>query len=318
MAVHTLRYEHQGRVSWGVVRSGSITPIPGEFATTRDFVRAADVATLAALTGPTLDETEVRVLAPITQDAQFVCQGLNYRQHMIESGIDPDAKTFNLFFTKAPSCIAPARTDIVRPSFVTLLDYELELGLVVKRDITSGVTVTASNLLDVIAGVVIVNDVSARDIQVPQGQFYKGKSYRTFGPVGPYLCLLAPGDEPVLRSLQLTLTVNGEVRQSDNTKNLVWGPEESLTELTALQDLNAGDLIATGTPAGCALRSPSPTKQAVGSLLPEKTKWQLFIKGQLDSGRYLRDGDVLEARIRTADGSVDLGVQRNVVVPERR
>jgi 2-keto-4-pentenoate hydratase/2-oxohepta-3-ene-1,7-dioic acid hydratase in catechol pathway len=81
--------------------------------------------------------------------------------------------------------------------------------------------VTDANLHDFVAGIVIVNDYSARDVQIPQMQFYNGKSFRTFGPVGPYLCMLEPADMPALKDLQLTLTVNGEVRQRDGTRNLV-------------------------------------------------------------------------------------------------
>ena len=109
-----------------------------------------------------------------------------------------------------------------------------------------------------VAGVVVVNDYSARDIQIPQTQFYKGKSYRTFGPVGPYLCLLDRGDFAALKNLDLQLTVNGQVRQRDNTSNLIYSASETLTELSSVHDLHAGDLIATGTPAGCALSVPSP------------------------------------------------------------
>jgi 2-keto-4-pentenoate hydratase/2-oxohepta-3-ene-1,7-dioic acid hydratase in catechol pathway len=147
-------------------------------------------------------------------------------------------------------------------------------------------------------------------------QFYKGKSFRTFGPVGPYLCLLDAGSMHYLKDLQLRLTVNGQVRQSDSTANLVYGPAETLTELSSVQDLDAGDLIATGTPAGCALTIPSPAKQRIAALLPEATKWQMFLKAQESRPQYLKPGDVVEARIRSTDGVIDLGVQRNRVVEE--
>lgn len=198
-----------------------------------------------------------------------------------------------------------------------LLDYEVELGLVLKRDVTAKTTVTDANLHEFVAGLVIVNDYSARDVQIPQMQFYKGKSYRTFGPVGPFLCLLDAADVPKLKALQLTLTVNGEVRQNDSTANLVFGPAETLTELSGLQDLFAGDLIATGTPAGCALSIPSPARQRIAALLPEAIKWKVFFKVQSRRPQYLKVGDVVEARIASAGGDIDLGAQRNVVVEER-
>ncbi|SDI75494.1 fumarylacetoacetate hydrolase family protein [Pseudomonas panipatensis] len=315
-AVHVVRFEHQNTVQWGVIRQGRITPIPGEFATTGDFIRQNSVEDLAQLKGSELAESEVKLLSPVTRNQQFVCQGANYRQHMIESGMDPDAKKFNMIFTKATSCLVAADSVLIKPRSVRFLDYEIELGLIMKRAISGAVSVTDSNLHEFIAGVVIVNDYSARDIQIPQMQFYKGKSFRTFGPVGPYLCLLGEKDMHYLKALQLRLTVNGQVRQDDSTANLVYGPAETLTELSSVQDLDTGDLIATGTPAGCALSIPSPAKQKIAALMSEATKWKLFLKAQESRPQYLKVGDVVEARIRSADGAIDLGVQRNRVVGE--
>lgn len=316
MSLNVVRFQHQDRTRWGVVRSDQITPIPGTFATTGDLVRGHALKDLAALAGPKLRLGEVQLLSPVTENQQFVCQGANYRQHMIESGLDPDVKTYNMIFTKAPSCICPADSDVVKPANVQFLDYEIELGLVLRKAITGRVQVTDANLHEYVAGAVIVNDYSARDIQIPQMQFYKGKSFRTFGPVGPWLTLLDASDIAGLKHLELRLTVNGEVRQNDSTGNLVYGPAETLTELSRVQDFEAGDLLATGTPAGCALAVPSPARQRLGALLPEKKKWQIFFKIQSKRTQYLKPGDIVEASIRSADRSIDLGVQRNRVVAE--
>ncbi|MGL4317606.1 MAG: fumarylacetoacetate hydrolase family protein [Pseudomonas sp.] len=314
MAVHVVRFDHQNSSHWGVLRDGRISRVPGEFASTGDFITHNSLADLAKLDGAELALEEVTLLAPVTRNQQFVCQGANYRQHMIESGMDPDAKHFNMIFTKAQSCMVAADSELIKPRNVRFLDYEIELGLVLKRDISGPVTVTESNLHEFIAGVVIVNDYSARDVQIPQMQFYKGKSFRTFGPVGPYLCLLQPEEMKYLKNLQLRLTVNGQVRQSDSTANLVYGPAETLSELSGVQDFAAGDLIATGTPSGCALSIPSPTKQRIAALLPEATKWKLFLKAQEERSQYLKAGDLVEASIRSSDGVIDLGLQRNRVV----
>ena len=121
---------------------------------------------------------------------------------------------------------------------------------------------------------------------------------------------------PYLKQLQLRLTVNGQVRQNDSTANLVHGPVATLNELAGVHDLEPGDLIATGTPAGCALTIPSPAKMRIAALLPEAKKWALFLKAQAARTQYLKVGDVVEASIRSADGKIDLGVQRNRVVAE--
>lgn len=316
MALNVLHFEHEGHSQWGIVKQGRVTPIPGHYPTTAAFIAVHSPETLSKLEGPSLAESEVKWLSPVTQNQQFICQGANYRQHMIESGMDPDAKRYNMIFTKAPSCIVPANSDLVRPKHVRFLDYEIELGLVLKRNTVERQVVSESNLHEFVAGIVIVNDYSARDVQIPQMQFYKGKSYRTFGPVGPYLCLLDRQDISLLRKLDLRLTVNGETRQHDSTANLVYGPAETLTELTGVHDLFAGDLIATGTPAGCALSVPSPAKQRIASLFPEAMKWKFFMKVQASRPQYLKPGDIVEARIASKDGRIDLGVQRNKVVED--
>lgn len=318
MAIHVMRFNHQGSIGWGVVRGGRITPVPGDHPTTNAFVTGNAIESLRILQGESLDMRDVEILSPVTQNQQFICQGANYRQHMIESGMDPDAKKFNMIFRKASSCISPANSPLIKPSHVQFLDYEIELGLILKKDVTQKTAVTDANLGDFVAGLVIVNDYSARDVQIPQMQFYKGKSYRTFGPVGPYLCLLEAADISEIKRLELVLTVNGIVRQKDSTANLVFGPAETLTELSGVQDLYAGDLIATGTPAGCALTVPSPFRQKLAALVPEATKWKIFFDLQAKRTQYLKAGDIVEARISGASGKIDLGKQRNVVVEEGR
>lgn len=162
----------------------------------------------------------------------------------------------------------------------------------------------------------IVNDYSARDVQIPQMQFYKGKSFRTFGPVGPWLCLLDVADFARLGSLRLTLAVNGEVRQDDSTANLVHGPAETLAEMSGVHDFAPGDLIATGTPAGCALSIPKPAVLRIVGLFGEAARWRMFDKVQAKRAQYLKAGDLVESRIRSDDGTIDLGTQRNRIVDE--
>ena len=316
MSINIVRFEYQDQTQWGVIRDTRITPVPGTYATTGDFVRNTTLAQLAALDGEAIAVSDVKLLSPVTRNQQFICQGANYRQHMIESGMDPDVKTYNMIFTKASSCIVAADSDVIKPKRVQFLDYEIELGLVMRQSIHAPVDVTDDNLHEYVAGAVIVNDYSARDVQIPQMQFYKGKSFRTFGPVGPWLTLLEPREISALRSLQLKLTVNDKLRQNDTTANLVYGPAETLTELSRVHDLEAGDLLATGTPAGCALSVPSPTKQKMAAMLPEKAKWEMFLKVQAARPQYLKPGDVVEARIHSSDGRIDLGTQRNRIVAE--
>ncbi|MDF1782316.1 MAG: fumarylacetoacetate hydrolase family protein [Alcanivoracaceae bacterium] len=311
--MNIVRCVYQDEVRWGVLDEGQIRFLETRYVSTGDLIdayRNSDLTTSDTV----VDVAAVSLLSPVTSNQQFICQGANYRQHMIESGMDPDAKSYNMIFTKASSCLAPADTDVIKPQRVRFLDYEIELGLILRQAITTPTDVTNANLHEYVAGLVIVNDYSARDVQIPEMQFYKGKSFRTFGPVGPYLRLLKPEEMHYLNALQLTLTVNGDVRQQDSTANLVFKPAETLTELSGVQDLHAGDLIATGTPAGCALSIPSPLLQKLGALLPEAKKWQAFMKVQAGRDEYLKPGDQVVATIRSADGVVDLGRQTNRIV----
>lgn len=316
MAINIIRFEQHNQARWGVLHGKKIAPIPGDYATTGELIQGVTISELQALPVAELNLADVSLLSPVTRNQQFVCQGANYRQHMIESGMNPDAKNYNMIFTKAQSCICAADSEVIKPSSVRFLDYEIELGLVMRREISGKVTVSEQNLHQFIAALVIVNDYSARDIQIPQMQFYKGKSFRTFGPVGPWLCLLEAQDMPYLKKLQLKLTVNGQIRQNDSTANLVHGPVATLNELAGVQDLAPGDLIATGTPAGCALSIPSPAKMRIAALLPEAKKWALFLKAQAARTQYLQVGDRVAASIRSEDGKIDLGVQHNRIVAE--
>lgn len=314
MPINIARFEHGSEVHWGVVKDDSVLPIPGSFETTGAFIAGTNIDMLNQVSGADIPLSDIKLLSPVTRNQQFVCQGANYRQHMIESGVDPDSKHFNMIFTKARSCIVAADSPVIIPSHVKFLDYEIELGLVLRKAIADPIKITAFDLPDYVAGLVVVNDYSARDIQIPQMQFYKGKSFRTFGPVGPWLCLLEPDDYAYLDKLRLTLRVDDEIRQEDSTENLVYDPVETLNELSQVQDFAAGDLIATGTPAGCALSIPSPGKQKVAALLPVAKKWQLFMKAQAKRPQYLQPGQTVTANIRSSDGVIDLGTQRNLVM----
>lgn len=313
VAVNLIRYRVGEVIAWGVLRDHAIIPLAGDCATTGAVLSAFSHDDLASVTGSTLPFEAVRLECPVTRNQQFICQGLNYRQHSLESGADP-AKGFNMIFTKASSCLCAADSPLIKPRQVRFLDYEIELGLILARDIDGPVAVTADTLHRFIAGVAIVNDYSARDIQIPQSQFYKGKSFRSFGPVGPWITLLSADEMHYLEKFELRLSVNGEERQRGHTGQWLHGPAATLSELSGVQDLFAGDLIATGTPAGCALAMPGPGKQKVAGLLPEAMKWELFLEAQARRPQYLQVGDLVEASIRSTDGRIDLGLQRNRVV----
>ena len=314
MSVNLVRYATADGAAWGAVREGTVLPLPAEYTSVADVL--GDGAKLArSLVVDTdadgLPLEDLRLLNPVP-GARIVCQGANYRAHMLESGMDPD-RAFNMLFTKSTASLAGPDDDIVRPAHVRLLDYEVELGIVIGSAIPGPATITDENLAEYVGAFVLADDVSARDVQLPQGQWWKGKSYPTFCPVGPYLCVPEPEEVARWRELRLTLSVNGTTRQDGVAGDMVFDPAATLTELSGLERLEVGDLLLTGTPGGVALQPPPAVVQRLVGLLPDATRWELFIKGQARSQAYLEPGDRITASIRTADGALDLGTQHTTV-----
>ncbi|SMD06336.1 2-keto-4-pentenoate hydratase/2-oxohepta-3-ene-1,7-dioic acid hydratase (catechol pathway) [Fulvimarina manganoxydans] len=312
MAMNLAHFEIGRRRRWGLVKGDAIAPLDQEYPTTAALIEHGETGWIAASgRAASVSLADVTLLSPVTAPARILCQGANYRQHMIESGMDPDEKTFNMFFEKADCSLNAPRGTVRKPPHVRLLDYEIELALVFRKAITAPVTVTEATLSEYVFAIAIANDVSARDIQIPQTQFFKGKSYRGFCPMGPYLTVLEPEEFHYLDRLDLSLSVNGAERQRDTTRNLVFKPAETITELSTFSDIAPGDVLLTGTPSGCALRVPPPALRKLMQLvLPEKKLWAAFERTQSRRPQYLKAGDVVTARIKSPDGIIDLGEQR--------
>ena len=311
-----IRYAEGGTPRWGVQFERHIAPLAIDAPSTGELLSDHWQLLWAIEPEQAIVPLErVQVLSPVTHHQQFICQGVNYRSHIAESGLRIEDFPFNTIFTKAPSCITAADAPVVRPAHVQLLDYEIELGLVVRAPVPTGTQVGPGDLPQWLAGVTIVNDLSARDVQLPQGQFYKGKSFRGFGPVGPALVLLTPQEWLRWPQLRMRLAVNGQLRQTAYCGEMIHQPAATLTELASLHDMRAGDLIATGTPAGCAARAPGKAAMFVmRHFMSDATKWRLFIAKGRENPQYLRPGDRISATIRTDDGAIDLGEQTTAIV----
>ncbi|GAY19089.1 fumarylacetoacetate hydrolase family protein [Mycobacterium sp. shizuoka-1] len=300
--------------AWWVASPAGAVRITTSARTTAELLAdraAVDAAARSAADGA--DTVEVATLdlrSPVTTPCRVVAQMTNFASHVRDAGMDP--KTIPLtFFRKSSASISGPLDPVRKPAHVKFLDYEVEIGLVIGRDMPVGTTVSADSLGDYLAGLVVTNDVSARDIQLPQTQFYEAKSYPTFTPVGPALVLIEPGELARFGELRLTLSVNGEERQNALVAgDMLYRPLEALQSLSRFQDLAAGDLILTGTPVGTALSAPPKPIEIIGSLLPPAVKWKAFFKRQAANPKYLHDGDVIEASVRTDDGAIDLGTQQ--------
>jgi len=297
---------------WRKTASGA-TKIDTAAATTAALL--ADRAPIEAAAGgaDTAAVDSLKLVSPVTRPCRVVAQMTNYASHVKDGGMDPATVPLT-FFRKASASINGPYDDIIKPPHVKLLDYEVEIGLVIGRAIPIGTTISDADLGQFIAGLVVTNDVSARDIQLPQTQFYEAKSYPTFTPVGPELVLLTSDELKRFGDLRLRLSVDGEERQNALVDgDMLYRPLQALQSLTQFQELNPGDLILTGTPVGTALSAPPKPIQIVGNLLPPALKWKMFFARQAGNRKYLQDGDIVEASVATDDGAIDLGTQRTAI-----
>jgi 2-keto-4-pentenoate hydratase/2-oxohepta-3-ene-1,7-dioic acid hydratase in catechol pathway len=298
---------------WYVEKSASTgTVVDTNGATTRELLADRD-AIEAAVAGAETPLPSSELQAPVTAPCRVVAQMTNFVSHIKDSGMDPTTVPMT-FFRKASHSISGPTDDIVKPAHVHFLDYEVEIGLVIGHDIPVGTSITRDNVADHVGALVVTNDVSARDLQLPKTQFFEAKSYPTFTPTGPRLVVLEPGDWERFDELRLALWVNGQVRQDAMVgEDMLYKPVQALHGLAQFQPLAAGDLVLTGTPGGTALKAPPKPVEILGALLPPATKWKAFFRAQAKNPKYLTDGDVVEAHISTADGKLDLGHQRTIV-----
>lgn len=310
MSINVLRADG----AWWVARGGRAVRIATDATTTAELL--ADLKTVrstAESMGDAVDVATLSVESPVTTPCRVVAQMVNYRSHAQESGFDP-AKVSPTFFRKASGSVVGPTSQIVKPAHVRLLDYEVELGLVIGAPVPVGTVVTEQDLHEYVAGLVVTNDISARDVQLTKGQFYESKSYPTFTPVGPALALLEPDEFRRLPDLRLQLSVDGVLRQDRTAADMIHLPAPSLTALARFQALEPGDVVLTGTPGGTALQAPPHVVELVAHLLPAQVKWKVFFDKQEKNPKYLRAGNRITATIRTADGAIDLGTQDCTVV----
>src|SRR5277367_5854667 len=299
--------------AWWVQTPTGAAKISTTAATTGELLADRAAIDAAVRSSETVPVDSLQLVSPVTKPCRVVAQMTNFASHVKDAGMDP--KTIPLtFFRKSSASITGPFDHIVKPAHVRFLDYEVEIGLVIGRDIPVGITVSESDLSDFIAGLVVTDDVSARDIQLPQTQFYEAKSYPTFTPAGPALVLLDADELKRFGDLRLRLLVNGQVRQDAKVNgDMIYPPLQALQALARFQRLDPGDLVLTGTPVGTALSAPPKPIEIIGSLLPPAMKWKAFFNRQAKNPKYLRDGDVVEAAVATDDGFIDLGSQRNAV-----
>ncbi len=209
-------------------------------------LRAIDPATLPVA------PAGVRLGACVPRPGHFVAVGLNYADHAAEAGMPLPSEP--VLFSKAPNCIVGPHDDIVQPKGSTKLDWEVELGIVIG---SRARYVEEADALRHIAGFCLANDVSERGFQIERnGQWIKGKSCETFGPLGPFL--VTPDEIADVQNLALWLDVNGEPRQRGTTATMIFPVAFLVSYISQFMVLEPGDVIITGTPPGVGLGMKPP------------------------------------------------------------
>lgn len=237
-----------------------ITELDGSLpeVTEKDMLRLSDVRLEAAIIEPKQD---------------VICLGLNYRDHAAEAtkadaAYDVQRGEAVYFAKRVDRAVAPGGEIDGHFDINTGLDYEAELAVVIGRD---AVNVKAENVLDYIFGYTILNDVSSRNLQTKHKQWYFGKSLDGFTPIGP--CIVTADELGAMPELDIKCSVNGELRQSSNTRCMIFDIPYIIEELSAGMTLKAGTIISTGTPSGVILGMPPETQ------------------------KYLRSGDVIRCEV---------------------
>lgn len=218
------------------------------------------LATLAALDPDSLPKVpeHVRLGPPVAGVGKFICIGLNFADHAAESGMEVPPEP--VIFMKATSAIVGPNDDLVLPRGSEKTDWEVELGVVIGR---TAKYVTEAEALNYVAGFCTIHDVSERSFQIDRaGQWTKGKSADTFGPVGPWL--VTSDEVPDPQNVTMWLTVNGERMQDGSTRTMVYGVAYLIHYLSQFMSLRPGDIISTGTPPGVGMGLKPPRYLKVG------------------------------------------------------
>lgn len=237
----------------GVEANGNIYALPAEHFPDMLAVISSSDAAMAAGKKLITEGTPVsgaRLLAPLPKPPRLFCIGLNYASHAAESKMK--VQTVPTVFMKLTSSIVGPGAEVSLPFNSTQPDWEVELAVVIGK---SGYRIAAENWQEYVFGYTILNDISARDVQLATSQWTLGKSYPTFSPMGPALVTADEVNDP--HTLDISLSLDGEVMQHANTKDLIFRIPQLIEYISSLTPLEAGDVISTGTPEGVGLgRNP--------------------------------------------------------------
>lgn len=270
--MRVVTFEHQQRRSIGFVRDDRVIDLQSMGAampsTMLDLIRGGsgllvDIARADMATANAYALADVRLLAPIPNPSKYLAIGMNYQEHAQEAlrkGIP--VPTSQLWFNKQVSCVTGPYDSVHMPSVSRELDYEAELAVIIGKRCRH---VSRDQAASVIFGYTIANDVSVRDWQLRSPTFTLGKSFDTHGPLGPWIVTADEIADP--HRLDMRMLVNGEVRQSTSTGDMIYDIYDQIEYLSTVMTLEPGDVIATGTPSGVGVAMNPPRFLEVGDVM---------------------------------------------------
>jgi 2-keto-4-pentenoate hydratase/2-oxohepta-3-ene-1,7-dioic acid hydratase in catechol pathway len=261
-------FTHEGATRIGVVMDDAVLDVTAGSPDLPDDMLSlleagpdalADVGAAVAR-APRIPLADVKLEAPIRRPPKFLAVGLNYADHVAESGMEtPEHPTI---FNKQSTCVTGPHDPVHLPRVSHVLDYEGELGFVIGRRARN---VSRDDARDYIAGYLIVDDVTVRDWQFRTPTWTMGKSFDTHGPIGPWIVTRDEIADP--HRLDLRTFVNGELRQQSNTKQLIFDCFQLVEYLSTACTLEPGDIVATGTPSGVGIASKPPQLLKAGDVV---------------------------------------------------
>jgi 2-keto-4-pentenoate hydratase/2-oxohepta-3-ene-1,7-dioic acid hydratase in catechol pathway len=241
-------YRSERGVRTGVLRDDSVVDVWGELggegSSVRELLvsgRLADAAEISG--GEPLPLAQVDLLPPVTDPEKIICIGLNYRAHAAEAGIEPP--NVPTFFAKFRNALAPPDATVPLPAASAKVDFEAEVAFVVGRRAKE---VAEADALDYVGGYMLLNDLSARDLQFATPQWIPGKVFDGSAPCGP--ALVTPDEAGPPDRISFSLALNGEPMQAASTDDLIFSVPALVAHLSTLMTLEPGDIVSTGTPAG--------------------------------------------------------------------
>ena len=258
-----VRFGQKGNIKPGLWKDGNIVDLREIFPEIPDisetFFREGWLEKVAEVKNPGRN-IEVRIASPIHRPSKIICLGKNYAEHAKEGGFENPEKP--LLFCKTPNALSGPYDPIILPRSSGQVDWEVELAVIIGKE---GKRIAKTDAFDYVAGFTVMNDVSGRQAQFSDSQWYRGKSFDSFAPAGPFI--VTPDEIDDVNNLRLTAVVDGEIMQDGNTRDMIFDIRAIIENISEDITLIPGDIISTGTPAGVGIFRDPPIVLKPGNVV---------------------------------------------------